>query len=186
MAEKEKFLPFIAINEFMRDDYRIVVISEVLNHIDKIPGDQRNVINQAIAKYVKVPGFRNSKLAPAGLKARSSTDLFTMSNDYVGAIIEGWYRLHLELASAMFEVLTEKKWDNLQTIELDRSKLPGFQIHWPKEDNFEVLIDAVRAKKALESESDDDISLAAVWTGLRLPYDLFVENLEGDSEAKTK
>jgi hypothetical protein len=184
MAEKEKFLPFIAINEFMRDDYRISVISEVLNHIDKIPGDQRNVINQVIAQYVKVPGFRNSKLAPAGLKARSSTDLFTMSNEYVGAVIEGWYRLHPELASAVFEVLAEKKWDNLQPVELDRSKLPGFQIHWPKEDNFEVLINAVRAKKAFESESDDNVSLAAVWTGLRLPYDLFVDDSEEKPETK--
>ena len=182
MVEKEKFLPFIAINEFMRDDYRLLVITEVLSHIDKIPSDQRNIINKAIAKFVSVPGFRNSNLAPVGRKAKSSTELFMTFNDYAAAIVEGWFRLHLELAQTTFDVLQEKEWQNLQSLTLDRSKLPGFQIHWPKTDTFEVLINAVRTKNALENESDDNVSLMAVWLGLRLPYDLFNEGEEEKKE----
>ncbi len=178
MSEKEKFLPFIAINEFMRDDYRQKVITEVLSHIDKIPNDQRITINRSISKFVKVPGFRNSSLAPAGLKAKSSVELFGTLSDFTGAVIEGWFRLHPDLAKTVFEVLQEKEWPNLQPIELDRSKLPGFQIHWPKTDTFEVLINAVRSKNLFEDESDDNISLMAVWMGVRLPYDLFVEETE--------
>jgi hypothetical protein len=182
MVDKEKFLPFIAINEFMRDDYRLTVITEVLSHIDKIPSDQRNVINKSIAKFVSVPGFRNSNLAPVGRKAKSSTDIFTTFNDYAAAIVEGWSRLHPELAEAMYTVLLEKQWQNLQPIALDRSKMPGFQIHWPKSDTFDVLIKAVRAKDAFENESDDNISLMAVWLGLRLPYDLFTDGEEEKAE----
>jgi len=181
MVEKEKFLPFIAINEFMRDDYRLAVITEVLSHIDKIPADQRNVINRSIAKFVSVPGFRNSNLAPVGRKAKSSTEIFMTFNDYAAAIVEGWFRLHPELAQTMFEVLQEKQWQNLQPVALDRCKLPGFQIHWPKSEPFDVLIKAVRAKNSFKEESDDNISLMAVWLGLRLPYDLFTE---GDEEKK--
>ena len=178
MIEKEKFLPFIAINEFMRDDYRLLVITEVLSHIDKIPADQRNLINKAITKFVSVPGFRNSNLAPVGRKAKSSTEIFMTFNDYAAAIVEGWFRLHPELAQTTFDVLQEKEWQNLQPLTLDRSKLPGFQIHWPKTDTFEVLIKAVRSRNALENESDDNVSLMAVWLGLRLPYDLFNEGEE--------
>jgi len=178
MPEKEKFLPFIAINEFMRDDYRQKVITEVLSHLDKISNDQRTTINRSISKFVTVPGFRNSNLAPVGLKAKSSAELFGSLSDFTGAVIEGWFRLHPELAQVVFEVLKQKEWPNLQPVELDRSKLPGFQIHWPKADTFEVLIKAVRAKNAFEAESDDNISLMAVWMGVRLPYDLFVDEAE--------
>jgi hypothetical protein len=178
MPEKEKFLPFVAINEFMRDDYRFTVISEVLSHLDKIPGDQRAMVTKAIAKFVSVPGFRNSNMAPVGLKAKSSAELFATFNDYASAVIEGWSRLHPELAKCVFDVLKEKEWPNLQPIELDRSKLPGFQIHWPKADTFDVLIKAVRAKNTFAEESDDNISLMAVWMGVRLPYDLFTDEAE--------
>jgi hypothetical protein len=182
MPEKEKFLPFAAINEFMRDDYRLAVITEVIGALDKIPNDQRSVINKSIARFVTVPGFRNSNLAPVGRKARASVDIFLASNDYSAAIIESWFRLHPDLAAVAFEVLTEKEWPNLQPISLDRSKLPGFQIHWPKQDTFEVLIKAVRAKQPFAEESDDNISLMVVWLGVRLPYDLFVEDSEEKKE----
>lgn len=178
MVEKEKYLPFAAINEFMRDDYRMAVITEVLGHLDKIPADQRNTINKSISRYVSVQGFRNSNLAPVGRKAKSSTELFMSSNDYCSAIVEGWFRLHPELAAVVFQVLSEKAWSNLQPLKLDRSKLPGFLIHWPKTDNFELLIKSVREKNPFEAESDDNVSLMAVWVGLRLPYDLFIEDTE--------
>lgn len=183
MVEKEQFLSFAAINEFMRDDYRLSVITEVLSHLDKVPADQRNMINKLISKHVSIQGFRNSNLAPVGRKAKSSVDMYLASGPYCAAILEGWFRLHPELADAVYQVLKEKEWQNLQLLELDRSKLPGFQIHWPKSDTFDVLIKAVRAIKPFEDESDDNLSLMAVWVGVRLPYDLFVDD-EGEKEDK--
>lgn len=183
MAEKEKFLPFMAINEFMRDDYRLTVMSEVLSNLGKIPGDQRNTINKLTAKYVSIQGFRNSNLAPVGRKAKASADLFLSSNEYSAAIIEGWFRLHPTLAETVIQVLSERNWPNLQPLAMDRSKLPGFQIHWPKEDTFEALIKAIRAIQPFEDEPDDNISLMAVWGGNRLPYDLFMDEKEEKPEA---
>jgi hypothetical protein len=173
MVEKEKFLPFMAINEFMRDDYRLSVISEVLSRINEISVEKRNEINKLVSKYVTVQGFRNSSLASVGRKAKASVTLFERSNDYCCAVIDSWMYLHPDLAQKVFQVLSEKNWENLQPLEFDRSKLPGFQIHWPKSDHFQTLIDAAKEKGISADESEDNISLMAVWIGNRLPYDLF-------------
>jgi len=46
MPEKVEYLPFHAINEFMRDDYRLVVISEVLTNQEKIPAEKRTAMEK--------------------------------------------------------------------------------------------------------------------------------------------
>lgn len=178
MPEEIKYLPFHAINEFMRDDYRLTVLTEVLTKNEELSAEKRSAIGKFIAKFVSVPGFRNGNLAPAGRKAKASTALFERSGEFAGLVMESWSRLHPQLADEMHALLTEKAWEELQPIELDRSQLPGFLIHWPKEDNFEVLIKAVQAKAPTVDESDDNISLMAVWIGNRLPYDLFVDEDE--------
>ena len=178
MPEKVEYLPFHAINEFMRDDYRLVVISEVLTNQEKIPAEKRTAIGQMIAKFVTVQGFRNSNLAPAGRKAKASVSLFERSPEFVAQIVESWRTLHESLAGAVFSVLTERGWDSLQSLEADRSQFPGFVIHWPKEDTFEVLIIAVHKKAPQLQESDDNVSLMAVWLGNRLPYDLYTQEAE--------
>jgi hypothetical protein len=183
MEEKqEEYLPFHAINEFMRDDYRIIVISEVLSQQDKISPEKRSLIGKIIAKYVTVQGFRNSNLAPAGRKAKASVALFERSPEYVALIVESWTSLHEELAKTVYEILSEHAWEKLPGIDVDRSTLPGFLIHWPKADTFDVLIKAVQEKKPELKESDDNISLMAVWLGNRLPYDLYAQETENEAK----
>jgi len=183
MPEKEEFLPFHAINEFMRDDYRLTVLTEVLGASDRLTPEKRSAIGKMITRYVSVPGFRNGNLAPVGKKARASASLFERSSEFVALVVESWSHLHPELATTMFEVLSEHAWENLQPLEVDRSQLPGFSIHWPKQDNFAGLIKAAHEKNpALAGESEDNISLMAVWIGDRLPYDLFVEEGQETTE----
>jgi hypothetical protein len=184
MPEKEEFLPFHAINEFMRDDYRLVILNEVLGNQDQIPGDKKAGIGKLIARYVTVPGFRNSNLAPLGRKAKGSVSLFERSSDFVALIVESWRHLHEPLAKVIIEILTEREWASLLSIEMDRSKLPGFLIHWPKQDTFEILSKAVQEKDPQLQESDDNISLMAVWMGNRLPYDLFAEEEKEEKKAE--
>ena len=179
MPEKVEYIPFHAINEFMRDDYRLMVLTEVLGSQDKLSPEQRNAIGKFITKFVSVQGFRNGNMAPVGRKAKASVPLFEGSPEFVGLIIESWRQLHKELENTMFAVLTDHEWENLPSLDLDRSKLPGFLIHWPKKDHFEDLIKAVHDHNSnLAEESDDNISLMAVWIGNRLPYDLFSEDSE--------
>lgn len=176
MSDQEEYLPFHAINEFMRDDYRITVITEVLSKLDAVDQEKRAYIGRLISKFVHVQGFRNSNMAPVGLKAKGSVTLFEHSPEYVALIIECWRSLHEELAKSVFAVLSEHNWENLPALDVDRCELSGFQIHWPKEDNFETLIKAAKEKNPELQESEDNISLMAVWLGNRLPYDLYIED----------
>jgi hypothetical protein len=182
MPEKVENIPFHAVNEFMREDYRLTVLTEVLSGQEKIPAEQRSLIGKNIARYVSVPGFRNGNLAPVGRKAKASVTLFERSPEFTGAVLEGWSRLHPDLAKTVFAVLTDRGWEGLQPLELDRSQLPGFLIHWPKGDTYEELIKAAHEKDSQLQESDDNVSLMVVWVGNRLPYDLYADEAEEKKE----
>lgn len=172
-----EYLPFHAINEFMRDDYRLSVIHEVLTHFEELSGEQRKEISQEITRQVKIAGFRNSNLAPAAIKAKNSVSLFQKSAKFSAVVVGAWSGLHPELATAVWQVLSEHGWEP-QPVELNRAKLPGYQVKWPKKDTFEVLQQEARKTNSTLTETDDDISLMVVWLGNRLPYDLFLEGEE--------
>jgi len=181
--ELAEYLPFNAINEFMRDDYRLTVLLELVTHLDQVESAQRKVISNLISQHVKIPGFRKSNLAPAAMKTKNAVNLFQQSAQFSASVIEGWALLRPQLKLTVFNLLTEKGWEPLP-MELDRTKLPGFLVHWPKEDTFEVLCKAVRELLPGMLETDDDISLMVVWVGNRLPYDLFVNDDSVDKAAE--
>lgn len=176
--DQQKYLPFHAVNEFMRDDYRLTVLQEVLSDQSTITSEARSRIGRLISKGVQIPGFRNSNQAPVAIKVKHSTSLFERSPEFAASVIEAWSNLHGELKKDLAELLKSRGW-NIPVVDTDRSQLPGFQIDWNKADTFEVLIDEIKKKNPGTQESDDNISLMAVWVGNRLPYNLY------DEEAKT-
>jgi len=178
METKVKFLPFHAINEFMLDDYRQLVIQSVLGKFSRLGEERQRKINSLIKKYVKVQGFRNSTLAPLPMKVNGCIDAFKKSSDFVAQILSAWFELHQDLAVIIYEFLTSKGWKILP-IDADRSVLPGFMIEWPIDADFEGLIQSFRDLQPEKSISDDDISLLIVWISNRLPYE-HVENLFGE------
>lgn len=182
MSDEKKIqvLPFHAVNEFMREDYRLVVLHEVFSALDQCTPMQKQLILKMFSKNVNVPGFRNSGQAPLSIKIKNSPSLFERSHDFSATIMESWCNLHPQLKSAMHSLLTERGW-TLQPLESDRSLLPGFQIDWPKTDNFESLINTLQKAQPELNESDDNISLMAVWVGNKLPYNLYSDD-EKDAE----
>lgn len=177
--QEQKYLPFHAVNEFMRDDYRLTILHEVLNDQSQSPADLRQGIGRMIAKNVNIPGFRNSNQAPVGFKVKNSTSLFERSPEYAALVMDAWSYLHPDLKKIMADVLIAKGW-TIPPVDEDHCKLPGFQIDWPKSDTFEVLIGEVKKNAPEIQESDDNISLMAVWIGNRLPYNLFNEESKQD------
>ncbi len=173
--KKIQVLPFHAVNEFMREDYRLDVLQEVFSALDQCTPMQKQLILRMFSKNVTVPGFRNSGLAPLSIKIKNSPSLFERSHDFAANIMECWSNLHPELKSAMHTLLIEQGWV-LEPLEADRSLLPGFQIDWPKTDHFESLIKAIQAAHPELKESDDNISLMAVWVGNKFPYNLYSED----------
>lgn len=181
MVDRQKqaqFLPFHAINEFMRPDFRLNVVRSALQSAEESAPDQRSRIEQLTRKLVNVPGFRNSAKAPLALRVKPTADAFEKSAPLVAAILHTWAAARPELAERVHQLLTGRGWEVLP-VAADRTKLPGFMIHWPKGEDFEALVNAYQAAHPEAAESSDDISLMVVWISNRLPYDLD----EDESEA---
>lgn len=169
--KQAQFLPFHAINEFMRSDFRLAVVRAALQAVEETVSEQRGRIEQLTRKQVSVPGFRNSAKAPLALRVKPTADAFEKSAPLVAAILHTWAAARPELAERVYQLLTGRGWEVLP-VEADRTKLPGFMIHWPKGDDFEVLVNAYQAAYPEPAETSDDISLMVVWISNRLPYDL--------------
>jgi hypothetical protein len=178
--KKQEFLPFHAINEFMREDYRMIVVRTTLHGVPQLPAEFREAIDKQTKRFVKVPGFRNSALAPAGVRVTPTANAFEKNPDLVGTILAAWAEVHSGLRQQVFDLLTERGWE-LLPIDVNRAKLPGFLTHWPKGEDFEVIHKAFAEKYPQFSENADDISLMTVWLGDRLPY-----KAEGEDEDSEK
>ena len=181
MTDSQKhaqFLPFHALNEFMRPDFRLGVVRSALQSLEGASPEQRGRLDQLTRKLVNVPGFRNSAKAPLALRVKPTAEAFEKSAPLVAGIVSAWASTRPELAGRVHQLLTERGWEVLP-VDAERSKLPGFMIHWPKGEDFSVLVEAYHAAYSEPAETDDDISLMVVWISNRLPYDLD----EDESEA---
>jgi hypothetical protein len=195
---KLEFLPFHAINEFMRNDYRNSVIRAVLNALPTLPANRRETIDRLTRKYVKVPGFRNSEKAPTLIKLLPMAKAFEKNSDLVAEVIAAWAENQVELRQQIYDLLKERGWQLLPAdlkleglsldllkewgilpLEVDRTRLPGFYTHWPKNENFETLYQAFTDKYPEVDQSIDNVSLMVVWLSLRLP--VHVEGAEAET-----
>lgn len=181
MGKKAKFLPFHAINEYMLDNYRQLVIQSVLGNFSKLSEERQRKINLLIKNHVRVQGFRNSAVAPLPLKINGCIDTYKKSHEFVAQVLSAWSEINSETKKTIFRFLDERSW-KLLPIDVDRSLLPGFMLEWPKEDPFEILIDSFRETYPDYPLSDDDISLMVVWLSNRLPYEM-VEGLFQQEQA---
>jgi len=186
-----QFLPFHAINDFMRPDFRLNVIRHCLNSLNQLPNKFQDPVNHHIRKVVKVPGFRNSEKAPTAVKILPASKAFENSPDLVAAILNAWSESKSELRLQVFDVLKQRGWfifpaetlslTNLPSIQTekdwgilppdaDRSKLPGFLTYWPKDQDFEAIYQSYSELYPQGESSIDEVSLMAVWLSTRLPY----------------
>ncbi|MDD5368071.1 MAG: hypothetical protein PHQ40_03215 [Anaerolineaceae bacterium] len=184
MSEPQKqvsFLPFNAINEFMRPDYRQAVVISVLQALPTLPDDHMATVNRLLKKFIQVPGFRNSLQAPVSIKLKPTLNAFEKNATLTGAILSAWSASKPELRQKVFEFLKGWGWEILPP-EADRTKLPGFLTTWPSNADFQKLNDAfIQANPGFITTSDD-VSLMAVWIGGRLPIDQEVASLNEKDE----
>lgn len=174
MADQEEkqlaFLPFHALNHFMRDDFRREVVRTAVLGVGKLPGGLRSALDRQVKKHVIVPGFRHSDKAPAALKARHLPDAFEKSPDVVAVVLAAWAAVQAELRGQVYALLEARGWELLPA-EADRTKLPGFLTAWPKDETFETIHAAFAAEHPDSPATSDEVSLMAVWLGGRLPVD---------------
>lgn len=168
-GSKVEFLPFSAINMFMRPDYRLEVVHQVFNRMYESPEEVRATFNRYIKKYVMVPGFRNSSAAPAALKIKPYISAFESQAEVAAFTLAVWARVNSSLVDKVFDLLIARGWELLPK-DVDRTKLPGFLTTWPKDESFEAVNQAFNEKYTEITYNRDDISLMAVWLSGRLPY----------------
>jgi hypothetical protein len=178
-----EFLPFHALNEFMRDDYRHSVVRTALNALPKLPKHFSAPIDNLTKQIVRVPGFRNSLQAPTPMKVGPMADAFQKSPELVAAILAAWAEVHTELRSRVFELLKGRGWE-ISPPDADRTKLPGFLTHWPKGEDFDALNKVYAEAHPGEEVSADDVSLMVVWLSGRLPYQVEGEDNADENETK--
>ena len=210
MNNTAEYLPFHAINEFMRPDFRLNILRDTLSALPGLAEEHISRINRLTRKLVKVPGFRNSEKAPALMKIVPMSKSFEKSPELVAAILAAWADINPELRNQVFNLLKGRGWTFLPDdqplsiailspellkkwpifpLEVDRTKLPGFYIYWPKGEDFETLY-----KQFGESYPDvevgiDKVSLMVVWFNLRLPYQMEEKekiNDESESQIQTQ
>jgi hypothetical protein len=165
-----KFIPFNAINEFMRNDFRLHVIRSALLALPDLDRKFSSKLDRLTRKLVKVPGFRNSSKAPASMKAVAMVKAFEKHPDIVAEIINVWAESKPELRSEINQFLSNRSWKILP-IEADRTKLPGFLTTWPEEDDYETLYQAYSQENPDSDASIDETSLMIIWQACRLPID---------------
>ncbi len=168
-GSKVQFLPFSAINMFMRPDYQLDVVRKVFNSMSQAPEDVKGTLNRFIKRYVTVPGFRNSSAAPASLKIKPYISAFETHADVAGFTMATWASTNPTLTDKVYDLLVSRGWELLPK-DADRTKLPGFLTTWPKDENFEKINQAFKETYPGEETSEDDVSLMAVWLSGRLPY----------------
>jgi hypothetical protein len=175
MAEETgELIPFHALNEFMRPDYRQHVVRVALSARPTLPDELRQPLDQLIKKHVKVPGFRSSDKAPARVKTAPTAEAFEDHPDLVAAVLGAWAEAQSELRQQIYNLLSGRGWQ-LLPVEARRVKMPGFFIRWPKSEDFETLRLAFQEAYPHSSAGPDDISLMVVWVGMRLPYQIIDE-----------
>jgi hypothetical protein len=207
MPEKTEFLPFHAINEYMRPDFRLKVIRETLTTQTTLEDHLSNELNQLIRKRVSVPGFRNSDKAPALIKVVPTSKAFEKNPDLVAVILSCWAETQSELRNQVYTLLKSRNWQifndsegidlatlNMDTIKewpifpihMNRAKLPGFFTHWPKGEDFEVLYKNFSELYPGSDASIDKVSLMAVWLSMRLPFQVESDNEKSDVTEEIK
>jgi hypothetical protein len=193
MPEKTEFLPFHAINEYMRPDFRLKVIRETLLAQTSLEEHLSVELNQQIRKRVSVPGFRNSDKAPALVKVLPTSKAFEKNPDLVAVLLSCWVETQLELRVQVYTLLKTRNWLlfpepdgienatlNLDTIKewpvfpihMNRTKLPGFFTRWPKGEDFEALYKNFTELFPDSEASIDKVSLMVVWLSMRLPFQI--------------
>ena len=187
MNEELRFLPFHAINEFMRDDFRLSVVRNVLSDISLVKESDRKRLNSLINKHVKIPGFRNPAKAPTAVKLLPVIKAFEKNPDLVAHILAAWMECNRALRDEVYKLLETRDWSfipenadiknmlndwRILPVDADRKKLPGFYPIWPNGENFEILYDDYKKLYPESEYSIDKVSLMAVWLTMRLPYQI--------------
>ena len=168
--KKVPFVPFHAINQFMVEEFRHEVIRAVFNGLNQLEAGKRATYQNLIKNSVKIPGFRNSALAPTMIKIKSAITAFEKNPVFTIQTLSCWADLHMEMRQKVYDLLIQRGWEILP-VDADRTKLPGFMVKWHPTDHYEIINKAFCELYPGDPASENEVRLMTVWLSDRLPYD---------------
>jgi hypothetical protein len=104
MPSEPQSVPFVAINDCLREDFLFRVLHRVLECLPTSSTPSSATLTRALAS-VPVGGFRQFNRAPRGLQARAAMSQFRSSGVFVGRALEVWLEANRTLAAAVEEFL---------------------------------------------------------------------------------
>ena len=108
MPSEPQSVPFVAINDCLREDFLFRVLHRVLECLPTSSAPSRAALTRALAP-IPVGGFRQFNRAPRGLQARAAMSLFRSSGVFVGQALEVWLEANRTLADAVEEFLVKQE-----------------------------------------------------------------------------
>ncbi len=108
MPSEPQSVPFIGINDCLREDFLFRVLHRVLESLPTSSAPSSAALARALAS-VPVGGFRQFNRAPRGLQTRAAMAQFRSSGVVVGQALEVWLEANQTLAAAVEEFLVKQE-----------------------------------------------------------------------------
>ena len=106
MPSELQSVPFVAINDCLREDFLFRVLHRVLECLPTSFAPSSAALTRALAS-VPVGGFRQFNRAPRGLQTRAAMSQFRSSGVFVRRALEVWLEANRTLAAAVEEFLAK-------------------------------------------------------------------------------
>lgn len=175
-----RFLPWVVLNQFMIDSYRIEVVRTAMTAMGKLGGKHKATVERMIRKHAKVPGFRNAAKAPMQVRIQPAANVFKAESDMTAAILALWADANSELRGAMGVWLKARGWKTLPAA-LDRTVLPGWLPTWPENEDLQDLGQAFIDETEADVELYDACLMLCIVSG-RLPVDFPSDDEDGATD----
>ena len=121
--------PLIAINLAMNDEYREIVVTEVLEQL-KARKIYSKALDAALRKVLNVPGYKHPTKAPLHKLRPATLAAFKLSEEVIAAVLTLWIKFKEELRARMNDFL-EAQGVALSSITYSTRDLVG--VHSKKE-----------------------------------------------------
>ena len=106
MPSEPQSVPFVSINDCLREDFLFRVLHRVLECLPTSSAPCSAALTRALAP-IPVGGFRQFHRAPRGLQARAAMSQFRSSGVFVARALEVWLEANRTLAAAVEEFLAK-------------------------------------------------------------------------------
>lgn len=154
--------PLHAINVYIEPWFREEILTLTLEDFSGYTAEIRKELTSTVKNEVKVSGFRNPLTAPKRLLVREADKLFEKDPRFVGIVLKSWMS-HFQKNDKFFqEALQNLGFTFAEEAKDFADALNAFHLGWPKNVDYQKVIEEVRKNELDPQMSDDQIMLYGI------------------------